>query len=467
VDNVCYLPATALVGLLRRGELSPVELLNAFLDRIDRIDPKVNAYCTVDRAGALDAAKRAEAELMNDVPVGPLHGIPIAVKDLLFTRGLRTTGGSSAYRDFVPDSDDVAVERARSAGAVILGKTNVPVFGFGPGTQNELFGITRNPWDLGATPGGSSGGSAAAVAAGLAPLALGTDAGGSVRQPASFCGIVGLKPTFGLVPQGPSSRDPRYPGLGASQSLSHVGPMARTVADTALLLDVIAGLDTRDRYSAPRPDGSYQVAGQLMKGIKIAVATTLDGSIVDSAVVRVLSNAAEAFESLGAEIIDSQLTIPDLRAAYSSIVASEIDIEGLTDLEERHPGSLNSRLLALIQKKWTLSDLNAAYAVRSSVYQSIVRQFLDCQLLLTPTVPILPHRIGEEDSPLAAELTRFTMPFNLTGNPAISIPAGFASSLPVGVQLVAPRFQDRLLLHAARAFESATGMASSWPPTST
>jgi aspartyl-tRNA(Asn)/glutamyl-tRNA(Gln) amidotransferase subunit A len=450
-----------LARLIRERAISPVEVIEGALRRIETFDTAVNAFCTVDADAAVNAARKAETTVMHGREVGPLHGVPVAVKDLLFTKGLRTTGGSLAYRDFVPTLDDVSVERIRQAGAIIVGKTNVPTFGFGPGTQNPIFGVTRNPWNLDLTPGGSSGGSAAAVAAGLVPLALGTDAGGSIRQPASFCGVIGLKPTVGLVPLFPASRDVDYPGFSASETLAHVGPLTRDVRDAALCLDVLAGADRRDRHSVPRT-ASYLDAlhSGSLTGVNVAAAA-LDTLPVDSEVAEVHQATARVLRSLGAEVTDIRLDLPPLAPAYAAIVAAEADLMGLRHLETSHPGALNARLKALVRRKWSLEEYSTAHALRATAYAVVSNAFAAFDLLLTPTVPVQPHAIGEEGGPVAAQLTRFTMPFNLTGHPAISIPNGWTTSgLPVGTQLVGPRFGEPLLLRAAAALEAASGQSA-------
>jgi aspartyl-tRNA(Asn)/glutamyl-tRNA(Gln) amidotransferase subunit A len=250
--ELCHLSISELMPLIRRRELSPVELTEAVLARIAELNDRLLAFCTIDPEHVRAQARRAEQQVLSGRPIGPLCGMPIGIKDLIFTNDMRSTGGSTAYRDFVPDEDDVAVERLRTAGAIILGKTNVPEFGMGFGSHNRVFGATRNPWNLERTPGGSSGGSAVAVVTGMGPGALGSDGGGSIRGPSSYCGTYGLKPSFGRVPLYPGCRDARYPGLSGWESLEHIGPITRTVTDAALMLDVIAGPDPRDRHSLPR-----------------------------------------------------------------------------------------------------------------------------------------------------------------------------------------------------------------------
>jgi Asp-tRNA(Asn)/Glu-tRNA(Gln) amidotransferase A subunit family amidase len=247
--DLAWIPATELAGLIRAKKVSPVEVVDAVLARIERLNPTLNCFVAVTAEEARDAALSAEVAVMTGEELGPLHGVPVSIKDLLFTRRVPTTGGSRLFADHVPEEDAVSVERLKGVGAIIIGKTTTPEFGHKAVTESPLFGITRNPWNAALTPGGSSGGAGAAVAAGLGPLAVGTDGGGSIRIPASFCGIYGLKPSFGRVPQNPG-----FPGW---ETLSHTGPMTRTVRDAALMLDAIAGPDDRDRHSLPGSAPSF------------------------------------------------------------------------------------------------------------------------------------------------------------------------------------------------------------------
>jgi len=243
--------AVTMSAEIRAKRLSPVEATQAILERMDRLEPTLHAYCTPTPELALQTAKRVESAIAHGEHVGPLAGVPVAVKDLICTKGITTTSGSYAYKDFIPDEDDVVVERLKAADAVILGKTNCPEFGYSGVGHNSVFPTTRNPWNPELTSGGSSSGSGAAVAAGMGPLALGSDGGGSIRIPSSFCGLYGLKASMGRVPLYPGTKDERYPGVSSWESLEHIGPMTRTVADSALLMSVIAGPDPRDRYSLP------------------------------------------------------------------------------------------------------------------------------------------------------------------------------------------------------------------------
>src|SRR5438034_3835437 len=278
--------------LIRAKKLSPVEIADAVLSRIDAINPTLNAFCLVAAEQARAAAREAEIAVTKGEPLGPLHGVPVSIKDVVFTRGLTTTGGSRLFADHVPDEDAIAVGRLKAAGAIVLGKTNTSEFGHKAVTENPLFGVTRNPWRPALTPGGSSGGAAAAVASGMGPLALGTDGGGSIRIPAAFCSVYGLKPSHGRVPD--------RAVFGGFEHVGHVGPITRTVRDAAAALDVIAGGADPDRESLPREAGSYLEACDAdVKGLNVAWGPGLGYAAVDPRVLAVCENAAGAFEALG------------------------------------------------------------------------------------------------------------------------------------------------------------------------
>lgn len=464
--------ATDLAALIARQDVSPSEVVKAFLDRIDDVDERVNAFTVVDAHGARKAARQLEASLRRGDQLGPLAGVPVAVKDLIFTRGLLTTGGSAAYRNHVPDVDDVVVERVRTAGGIVIGKTNVPPFGFGPGTSNATFGATRNPWALDHTPGGSSGGSSAAVAAGMAPLALGSDGGGSIRIPASFCGVVGLKPTFGVVPLHPGCRDERLPGFSAWETLEHIGPIARSVEDAILLTDVIAGPDPRDRHSVPRSEASFAAGpGNLLQRARIGCATILGPhATIDPAVDAVFQTAVARLRGAGVTVVPIEVGIDDPGPMYDATIALESDLAGLRRLA-RTPGALNERIERMLARRWTFTDASDAVRDRKGLVRRIGGVFSQVDLFLTPTVAVPPHPLDFTTPMVAGRavddprwLLWLTMPFNLTGHPAISLPAEHVGGLPIGIQLVGPRLADRYLLQAAREIEAIMSTTDSWPP---
>ncbi|MBN8998342.1 MAG: amidase, partial [Rhizobiales bacterium] len=318
------LDAVTTAHLVRERAVSPVETTSAALDALHRLDGPLNAFCTVAAEQALASARALEALILAGEDPGPLAGVPVGVKDLVLTRGIRTTFGSRLYRDFVPDEDDIAVARLRAAGAIILGKTNAAEFGYGGFGHNPLFATTRNPWDLALTPGGSSAGSAAAVAAGICPLALGSDGGGSVRLPAAFSGLVGIKPSMGRIPLWPGCRDERLPGASGWESIEHYGPLARTVADASLFLAAVCGPDPRDRLSLPDEGVGWLSApsARIETGSAVAWCPRWAGQPVDPAVEAVARDAAFALAgALGLTIEEVESPFGDLAEADRAIVA--------------------------------------------------------------------------------------------------------------------------------------------------
>jgi aspartyl-tRNA(Asn)/glutamyl-tRNA(Gln) amidotransferase subunit A len=456
-EDLAWRSALEIATLVRDKQLSPVELTAALLARIEAIDPRLNAFCLVTADAARAAAREAEIAVMKREPIGPLHGVPLSLKDVLYTRGLRTTGGSRLFADLVPEEDNVAVGRLKAAGAIILGKTNTSEFGHKALTDSPLFGATRNPWDLERTPGGSSGGAAAAVASGLGPVALGTDGGGSVRIPAGFCGLVGMKPSFGRVPQTPG-----FPGW---DHVGTTGPLARTVRDAAAVLDVIAGGDDRDRTSLPRePDSYLQACDDDVRGLHVAWTPDLGYAAVDDRVLDICGNAAAEFESLGChvEVVNPGWESPE--EAFSTILSAQFYAAWADELPARET-DLDPSLVRFIRRGGAVSarDYLAAMARVGAYWQEVHVFLARFDLLLTPTTAVPPFVLGAGVPREIAgqEVSRlgwmpFTYPFNLTGQPAASVPAGWtADGVPVGLQIVGRRHADRTVLAAAAAFESA------------
>ena len=286
-NDICRMDAVTLAGKIRSKELSPVEVVDAELARMEKLEPRLHAFCTPTPDLAKETAKSIEQALMAGNEVGPLAGVPIGIKDLVSTKGIRTASGSVAYKDFVPEEDDIVVERLKNAGAIILGKTNVPEFGYSAVGHNPVFETTRNPWNTNLTPGGSSAGSGAAVASGMGPFAIGSDGGGSIRIPAAHSGLYGIKASMGRVPLYPGARDERYPGFSSWEGLEHIGPISRTVADSALMLSVIAGPDDRDRHSMPRAEFEWtECLNGDLRGLKVAYSPDWGYAAVDSEVRR-------------------------------------------------------------------------------------------------------------------------------------------------------------------------------------
>jgi aspartyl-tRNA(Asn)/glutamyl-tRNA(Gln) amidotransferase subunit A len=454
-------------------ELSPVEVVDAVLDRLDRLDPVLNAFTTVVPEEARQRAKRLEAEIAAGHDVGPLAGVPTGVKDLICTKGVRTASGSFAYADFVPDEDDVVVERIEAAGAIVIGKTQVPEFGYSGTGQTPLAEPTRNPWNLDRTSGGSSAGTGAAVATGIGPFSLGSDGGGSVRIPASFCGVYGLKATMGRVPLYPGTKDERYPGVSSWESLEHIGPLTRTVADAALVMSVIAGPDDRDRLSIPSGDLDWRraVDGDL-RGLRVAYSPDLGYAAVDPQVRAVVDRAAEVFErGLGCVVERADPGWADPYESFWGVVVNESDLVGLRRLADSLGERMSPHLVDVLRADWTAEQFTTALMGRKAVYNASWRFFRDYDLLLTPTlaVPAFEHGIqgptvidGREVEPFY--WLSFTFPHNLTGQPAATVPAGFTpDGLPVGLQIVGRRLDDALVLRASAAFEAAAPWADRWP----
>ena len=456
-DDLAWRSALEVAALVRDKQLSPVELTTALLARIEALDPRLGAFCLVTADAARAAAREAEIAVMKGEPIGALHGVPLSLKDALYTRGLRTTGGSRLFAELVPEEDNVAVGRLKAGGAIILGKTNTSELGHKALTDSPLFGVTRNPWDLTRTPGGSSGGAAAAVASGLGPVALGTDGGGSVRIPAAFCGLVGVKPSFGRVPQTPG-----FPGW---EHIGAIGPLTRTVRDAAAVLDVIAGGDDRDRYSLPREAGTYlEACDESIRGLHVAWTPDLGYAAVDERVLELCGDAAAEFEELGChvEVVNPGWESPE--EAFATIVSAQFYAAWGDALPARE-ADLDASLVRFIRRGGAVSarDYLTAMAKVNAYWQEVHVFLARFDLLLTPTtaVPPFPLGAGVPREIAGQEVSRlgwmpFTYPFNLTGQPAASVPAGWTEDgVPVGLQIVGRRHADRTVLAGAAAFEAA------------
>lgn len=463
-DEICSRSAAALATAIARREISPVEVVEATLARIERLQPALNAFCAVTADHARAAARRAEQHVMRGEPLGPLHGVPVSIKDTLWTAGVRTTMGSAIYADFVPHDDAAVVARLRAAGAIVVGKTTTPEFAHKGTTDSPLLGITRNPWSPALTCGGSSGGAAVAVATGMGPLAVGTDEGGSIRIPASFCGVVGLKPTFGLVARHP---------VGVAELLTHLGPLTRTVEDAALFLTVAGGPDGRDGGSlAARPADYRADLGRPLAPLRVAWSPRLGYATVHSEVLRVTSAAVRTLDGLGWQVDETDPGFEDPAA-----IADAFRHPGLAAALGEHLPAWRDRmdpsLVALVEAglRMTAVDVARAQAARHALWDGVHAFFQRHDLLVTPVVAVPPFLAGApapgkiEGRPIPRRgWIPFTYPFNLTGQPAISVPCGVtASGLPVGLQLVGRRWEDALVLRAGAAFEAARPWAHRWP----
>jgi aspartyl-tRNA(Asn)/glutamyl-tRNA(Gln) amidotransferase subunit A len=465
--EIGYMSAFDMAAAIKAKKLSPVEVMEAILARIERLNPRVNAYCTLLAQSAREEAKDAETAVMKRKKLGPLHGVPVSIKDLIFTKGVRTTFGSRIYENFIPPEDAVVVERLKAAGAIIVGKTNTPEFGFMGVTDNLILGPTRNPWNLGLTAGGSSGGAATAVAAGLGLVAIGTDAGGSIRIPSSFCGVFGLKPSFGRVPRGP--------GFPDWHTLSHTGPITRVVRDAALVMEVIAGRDDRDRHSLPGTRLRYSpFLGGDLKGLRIAWSPDLGYAIVDPQVLEITTTAVGVFEMLGAKLEATNPPVGNPGRAFSltwGIMLATRYGDKLAEWREQ----MNPRLVAMIERNMnrSVAEFAQAAVVREEYYTTMRPFFEKYDLLLTPTVAVPPFEVGKfeiteiagvKGSP-ALDWMPFTYPFNFTGQPAASVPCGWtADGRPIGLQIVGRPLDDVTVLRAAAAFEQASPWAGKYPP---
>ena len=452
-----FLSATELREAYAGGQLSPVEVAEQALERIERLNPELCAFLTVTREVALEAARRAEDAYRSGGHDGlPLLGVPFSVKDTILTRGVRTTMGSLLRADWVPDVDAPAVERAYAAGAVLLGKTNAPEFSWKGDSGNRLSGPARNPWMLDRTAGGSSGGAGSAVSSGLGPLALGSDTAGSTRIPAAFCGVVGLKPSFGLIPVAPA---------GAIETLSHIGILTRTVADAALALGALAGPHPLDRLSLPPLGVDYEraAAGDL-RGLRVAWSSTLGYAAVEPEVAASAESAALAFEELGCSVesvdpgLDDPYELVNVLLVAGAAGGHKADFE---EVRER----LDPERVPSIEEGFRLSaaDVGAALAGRArwaERMQSLMERF---DLLLTPAVPVTAFAAGAQGPGTVAGRPRpglswasFGYPFNLTGQPAATVPCDPApDGLPVGLQIAGRTRGDVSVLRAAAAFETA------------
>ena len=465
--DLAFVSAVRLARMIAARDLSPVEAVRALLDRIERLNPKLNAYLTVCADEALAAARAAEDALMREVPTGLLHGVPLSLKDLTATKGIRTTMGSLLFQDNVPAQDAIVVERVKQAGAIILGKTNTPEFAAWSTTENRLGDPCNNPWDVSRTVGGSSGGAAAAVAAGLGPVALGGDMAGSIRNPAAFCGVFGYKPSRGLVPMASGPR-PVFSAFGQQ------GPLSRTVEDSALLLRVIAGYDRRYNISLRERPPNYQAGLQArIDGLTMAWSPDLGYAAVDPEVAGIAEEAARAFEGLGAEIELPTFSFDDPWDIYEPIGISALFSMYETVLETK--GDL---LTDYVKDRVSAgkSVTGADYALAMGQLEAFTARMDDWferyHVLLTPTLATtaFPHgQFPEEIGGRTMEhpwrgFTPFTYPFNLAGNPAATVPCGFTSEgLPVGLQIVGARGADALVLQVSAAFEQARPWAAARP----
>ncbi len=473
-ESILRLSAADLAAEIRAGRISPSELLDQTLAHIEKTDPALNAFITVSEARAREEAKAAEgllASTSNRDELPPLLGVPYTVKDLIDTAGVRTTYASAILEDNVPAHDAVAVARMKAAGAVLVGKVSTPEFGHKPMNESPLFGRTLNPWNLSRTSGGSSGGSAAALAAGMAPLSIGTDAGGSIRIPAACCGVVGMKGTLGLVPH-----DAAPDGFG---NFSNQGPMARTVMDTALMLAAMAGAHPNDPHSHGLPIDDYAAAARGegdLSGVKIGWITQMGNELVDAEVLDACAARRDALEQRGAEIIPFDEAFENTEP-YWLIITQSLWVARFEDKLAEFGARMTPTLLRGIEEGRTYSavDLQRAITFRTQLYRRIQSWFQRVDFLLMPTLSRTainadhdfyePITIGNQ---VAGGIRQcwypYTHPFNMTGHPAITVPCGImADGLPAGIQIVGPMMADAGVIRLAAMLEQTHPWAHLWP----
>ncbi len=461
--GIAYLSVAELTARYRNKSLSPREVLAAVLERIDAFNGAVNAFRFVDRVGAMAAAETSEARWMKGEPLGALDGVPASVKDILLVKGWSTTYGSSVLAETAPSREDApAVARLREAGAVLLGMTNTPEIGWKGVTDSTAHGITRNPWNLGRTPGGSSGGAAAACALGMGALHIGTDGGGSIRIPSAFTGLFGIKASFGRVPAYPAS---------AFGTLAHIGPITRSVADAAQMLNALSRPDARDWYALPYDGRDYTEGLQDgIKGLKIAYSPTLGYAKVDAEIAALVRKAIEALAAQGAEVeeVDPGFDCP--REIFHKLwfPPAAFRCRHLTDAQRRQ---LDPGLQEIIDQSqaWDLTDFMQATQDRAALGTHMRKFHETYDLLITPTLPVPAFKAGDEVADATqtrwTDWAAFTYPFNLTQQPAASIPCGFASDgLPAGLQIVGRMHDEATMLRAARAYEAVHPLAMPTEP---
>jgi aspartyl-tRNA(Asn)/glutamyl-tRNA(Gln) amidotransferase subunit A len=466
-EDICFMSACEMAEKIKTQELTSQEIIETIIERIQKINPIINAYCTPTLELAREMAKEADERVKEGKKFGILNGIPLSIKDETEVEGIRTTFGSKIFENNKPRRDDIVVKRAREAGTVILGKKNTPAFGFKGETDNLIFGVTKNPWNLEKTPGGSSGGAAAAVASGLSPLAIGSDGGGSIRIPSSFCGIYGIKPTFGRVPQ---SNMFLFGYLG---TFILKGPIVRFVKDAALLLDVLVGEHFSDRYSLPKPNYSYlEKLDDKPKKLRIGYSLDLGfAEALDPQVEKSVLDAIQKFEQLNWSVDKTKLKVKNPESIFWTFWASGFGY-AFQPFLKKWKDKMDPEFVEIINMglRFSSVDLKMAEVQREMIYLDISRLLRDFDIIITPTVACPAFEIGKSGihdietmkSNLIINEKRvsllgwlsFTYPFNISGHPAATIPCGWSSEgLPIGMQIVGKRFDELTVLQVSKAFE--------------
>ncbi len=455
-EELCFYSATELATRIREKTLSPVEIVQAYLERIQQLNPKLNAI-VIFPEDALDRAREAEAAVIRGDNLGPLHGVPYTLKDCIETAGLPMTLGSKLFGGYVSQQDAEVFIRLKEAGGILLGKTNMPEFALWWETDNEVFGRTCNPWNPERTAGGSSGGETSAIAAGLSPLGLGTDLGGSIRAPSSLCGVVGIKPTLGRIP---------YTGIQPQALLRaiHVGPIARTVKDIGLAMSVLAGPDQADLYTPPVPLPDYLALDGPLPRMKVGWSSTA-GAPVEPEVQQAVAKAAAALAELGLDV--EPVEIPGLEDNDASAISATIFVAEARRYAAPTTSGRESELTPLFRARYldsrdsTLAEYLEAAEQWESLRRRVKEYFSRYDIFLCPTVPMPAYPHGQREFHIAGQTLpgrhtlRLTLPWDLTGSPAVSVPFGWSGEgLPIGVQLVGRHFEELTLLQAAHALES-------------
>lgn len=455
-DDICFMSACDMLEKIKSQELTSQEITEAVIERIEKVNPMINAFCTPTFELAREMAKLSDEKVKKSQKIGLIEGIPTSLKDEILTKGIRTTFGSKIFENFVPLEDGVIVKRLKKEGGVILGKTNLPAFGYKGVTDNKIFGATKNPWDIERTPGGSSGGAAASIASGLGCLALGSDGGGSIRIPSSFSGVYGIKPSFGRIPHDAMATS------GAIGTLVHKGPLVRYVRDAALMLDVMVGEDDIDRYSLPKPCFSFlEKLNETPKNLKIGFSLDLGFvKIIDPEVEKSVLDSIAKFEEFDWSVENNKrIKIKDADRVLQTYWFSGFQATAQAGNQDEE----GINYMAQVASKFTVKDLKWADLQRERIYQEICKHFKKFDILITPTLACPAFKLGtdwaheidgKDVSEDALAWQPYTYPFNLSGHPAASIPCGWSKDgLPIGMQIVGKRLDDLSVLQVSQAFE--------------